>query len=521
MKKILLFTIALVHLEIYAQYTHFNTHYTDPDGIGAQHWQLFMKDSLLVSLGMGGIFPDGGLVAHESTLNGALVHSAYTITSTLGFGIGGGGLWRDAMLHDGDKIYSPTGTSAYSEGWVYGYSGLAKFADDYSVEWYIPFDQWTIDSVVWFGAGLCCDYDDTTLCFSSVGAYRASNVGNPDSLSWRLTRISKENGAIISDYNYVHDVSLLTKKQIRKIGNNYFILGSSSNNNPYTDTQIVLIKTDLQGIPITTMELGNPNACHEAHPTMEVSAAGQIILTYPYCIDQEQININDYRAHMVGRIVLIDPETMVASDYASFNLPQSQEWLRNLYFRAVIEDQQHNILVLGGARLHDQTVPNKLNIITKFDAQHQIIWQQEYYTDNYSEDPFTNENLFDIIQTPDGGYAATGETMGTSQDHWLLKLDACGYEVPSGCPPVVGVAEQQPQPTMQLWPNPFHFQLKAVLPNNATSMSIIDATGRIVFEEQVFYPNQTWNLSSLSDGVYVMSVELESGIIVSERIVKR
>jgi hypothetical protein len=39
--------------------------------------------------------------------------------------------------------------------------------------------------------------------------------------------------------------------------------------------------------------------------------------------------------------------------------------------------------------------------------------------------------------------------------------------------------------------------------------------------EKVIYPYQTWNLSMLSDGVYVMSVKLKSGQVISERIVKR
>jgi hypothetical protein len=134
-----------------------------------------------------------------------------------------------------------------------------------------------------------------------------------------------------------------------------------------------------------------------------------------------------------------------------------------------------------------------------------------------------------ILEASDGGFLATGVYINfttESQKIWHLKIDACGYEQPSGCPEVVGIEGdgRHPEPvegSFPVWPNPFHTQLKAVLPPTATRVFISDATGRIVFEENIYYPRQEWNLSMLSDGVYVMSVELESGMMVSERIVKR
>ncbi len=159
-------------------------------------------------------------------------------------------------------------------------------------------------------------------------------------------------------------------------------------------------------------------------------------------------------------------------------------------------------------------------LLIKVDENLQEEWHRFYYPPNA---PANAHGLpFDIEPTPDGGYVIGGGVLNSNEALWIIKIDNCGYEVENGCPEFEGIDESLAEPVaVKLWPNPFQTQLKALLPQNATRIFISDATGRIVFEESVFYPNQTWNLSSLSDGVYVINVELESGITVSERIVKR
>jgi hypothetical protein len=108
----------------------------------------------------------------------------------------------------------------------------------------------------------------------------------------------------------------------------------------------------------------------------------------------------------------------------------------------------------------------------------------------------------------------------TRQKPWLLKLDACGYEEPSDCPPVVGVSNSAEVPNFNAWPNPFHSHLKAQLPANANRVDWIDATGRLVHSENVYYPYQEWNLTTLPIGVYHMQVVLEDGGVLSKKVVK-
>ena len=103
---------------------------------------------------------------------------------------------------------------------------------------------------------------------------------------------------------------------------------------------------------------------------------------------------------------------------------------------------------------------------------------------------------------------------------WLLKLDACGYEEPSDCPPVVSVNNGIEIPSFNAWPNPFRSHLKAQLPPNAKRVDWLDATGRLVHSEKVYYPYQEWNLAALPNGVYHMQVVLDDGRVLSKKVVK-
>ena len=74
---------------------------------------------------------------------------------------------------------------------------------------------------------------------------------------------------------------------------------------------------------------------------------------------------------------------------------------------------------------------------------------------------------------------------------------------------------------IQLWPNPCHNILKAVLPVDAASVRLYDQTGRVVLEEKVYYPNQEWNVSWLECGVYVLEVELADKRRTSAKLIRQ
>lgn len=278
--------------------------------------------------------------------------------------------------------------------------------------------------------------------------------------------------------------------------------------------EILVMKTDLEGNIIDSLHFGNPNY-NEQGATLELLPDNKAIMFYQYTIYDS--GFPQWIRETEPRAALIDLSDLSVIWEHTLDTP--------LFTDIDAVGAKYNDALVTSDNKYVATFSTGLQGenfggIMKLNDQGILEWCNLYYP---MGGEFWDSWLDAIIEASDGGYVATGQTQSSNSDQkqWIIKIDACGYEQPSGCPPVVGVGEQQPQPTMQLWPNPFTSTLKAVLPQNAIRFFICDATGRIVLEEKVFYPNQTWNLSWLSDGVYVMSVQLENGITMSERIVKQ
>ncbi len=133
-------------------------------------------------------------------------------------------------------------------------------------------------------------------------------------------------------------------------------------------------------------------------------------------------------------------------------------------------------------------------------------WASSWYSNDGSSQETSGSSHRDSLLV---GYVHNGIQYGTiTSDSMLL---------------AVNNARATLDTKLTLYPNPAEDLISINYNFNVppSRLLIFDSSGRIVLEEKVFYPNQTWNLSWLSDGVYVMSVELKSGQVISERIVKR
>jgi hypothetical protein len=105
---------------------------------------------------------------------------------------------------------------------------------------------------------------------------------------------------------------------------------------------------------------------------------------------------------------------------------------------------------------------------------------------------------------------------------YFIKLDACGYMVPSDCPEFVSVADGEiRQEGFRLWPNPGTGAVDAIVPFNARRLQVVDASGRCVYTEDLYYPRQTWQLTHLPNGVYTFIVHTEDGRKHHQRWVKQ
>jgi hypothetical protein len=278
------------------------------------------------------------------------------------------------------------------------------------------------------------------------------------------------------------------------------------------------------GVVLGDTCIGNPSDCPDGRAGTLLNEDGTLQLVYSKCI--ENFDVNE-QTHEMRSLKLNISDWSIIYDYPiAFPVFDAGLLSSAAGFTDFINDPNGGYIGLF-YYYNSSAAIGFQNCVIKLESNGNLDWINLYF----SPIGFNHSGLVDISCTPDGGYVAAGSSAGFDQDvyverAWLLKIDACGYEQPSGCPEVVGIEGdgRHPKPvegSFPVWPNPFHTQLKAVLPPTATRVFISDATGRIVFEENIYYPRQEWNLSMLSDGVYVMSVELESGMMVSERIVKR
>jgi hypothetical protein len=120
-----------------------------------------------------------------------------------------------------------------------------------------------------------------------------------------------------------------------------------------------------------------------------------------------------------------------------------------------------------------------------------------------------------------GGGLQTSSNSSYASDYFI-KLDACGYMVPSDCPEFVSVADGEiRQEGFRLWPNPGTGAVDAIVPFNARRLQVVDASGRCVYTEDLYYPRQTWQLTHLPNGVYTFIVHTEDGRKHHQRWVKQ
>jgi hypothetical protein len=129
--------------------------------------------------------------------------------------------------------------------------------------------------------------------------------------------------------------------------------------------------------------------------------------------------------------------------------------------------------------------------------------------------------LYDLEVTADGGMAAVGNIIATDEAFyrtWLLKLDACGDLVWSGCP-FVGIEENKPA-SFSISPNPTNHSIQVQSSEIIHDISMTDISGRQVFAQLIMSDNKEVDLSGLSSGVYLLQATYMDGRAEVVRVVR-
>ncbi len=170
-------------------------------------------------------------------------------------------------------------------------------------------------------------------------------------------------------------------------------------------------------------------------------------------------------------------------------------------------------------------------LIAKLSPNGDSLWGRRYH---YFEQQWSEHEIFDAEQTPDGGFLicgqAIGQGQGASQQGWLLKLDQHGCLVP-GChqPDTTTSLRSLPpqQAQLKLYPNPATDYLNVWYNNQrlgaALTFRIIDQQGRVVQQYQtrdVSDKTYIFPVWALLAGWYVLEVRQDGALVGSEVFLK-
>lgn len=208
-----------------------------------------------------------------------------------------------------------------------------------------------------------------------------------------------------------------------------------------------------------------------------------------------------------GRILEIDNSGTKLNTF-TFNFAEPL----NFYRSAVISD---NTIVTVGLSKFDGS---DCGLIQKSTPNGELLWRHRY-------DYGPNSDFFiNFIETTDNHLLVIGKAFTgfeTGADAWLLKLDSNGCLQP-GCLEV-GINEAEQEMGITLYPNPTQDRLFIKMETSQKrplQFSLYNMQGKLIIQEQLVAEYESFDLSGLVSGVYLVNIVDGSGKKVSKRIVK-
>jgi hypothetical protein len=483
----------------YCQYTYFNNVYQG-NITGTYQCNVFETTNGYVSTGL----EDFSVSRRRYSFDGELLeYLAFDPTNNI---LGSFYNSRDGFINLESGFISSYGNMLSNCFNYTEYAGYARFNENLDTIWTKTFPSWSICDTLTTGVQGFCKVSEEITAMYSIMAYSNANALPLDSIGLRITTFQNSNGEILSDHYNTLPYHSYVMRQMRYIDGYFYILGDVVFEAPNPlDYQNLLIKVNENAEIIGELEFGSEDDGWEQNPQMEIDNLGNIVLIYNYASEIEPVGLNDIKQMIEPHLAIIHPVTFSVINDFTYAMPGLNVKVRGVGNTVVKQDEQSYYLSISVISEANLTLPDTICILTKMTTNGEIIWQNIYTPPDFEEPDWYMGNAFDLIQTSDGGYLISGVSYTQYQKHWLLKLDNCGYEEPMGCPAVVDAVEQNmAEEKILLWPNPCNNILKARLPNSVKEIRIVDQTGRIVMQENVYFPNQEWNVGQLTAGVYYL-----------------
>jgi hypothetical protein len=511
MKKYILIVITLSFvLEYKAQYTQFNEVQYISDDTGFLPFGSFEIDNRYLTFGTS----LGSADCLENNLEGELIDYLTYFPPTSGLGAPGVG-GNIVKINDSvNSVFYPI--VVQSDCYGHKYPAINKFQNNQFVAQYLypqingPCEEYreNIPNIIF-------NYNDSTI---AVISYYHDFIWHPlgflieDHLGYQLSTFN-HNGELLNNYLHITptlSVGITLAPEFNQCYRHHdYLIGIGEDISPF------VMKMDLEGNLIDSLHFGLQLSRND---TGNGTLINDSTMLYIYSSGNDFIDMSESIAYTVHTTIININSFTVLQDQ-EIDLLYADQLQYAIGFRESVRGSNNEMVT--AIEVIENPGFNPIHaVVCCINQQGEIQWQNEYFTE--LEDHVLR-SFSDLILTTDDGYLLTGTInipAGTDRITWLLKLDACGYEEPSDCPPVVSVADMEAPTSFQTWPNPFRNNLKAKLPANAKCVDWLDATGRLVQRENVYYPYQEWNLSALPIGVYHMQVLLEDRRVISQKVVK-
>ena len=198
-------------------------------------------------------------------------------------------------------------------------------------------------------------------------------------------------------------------------------------------------------------------------------------------------------------------------------------------FKDIIELTDGSLVACGQQRVAYYKDGNldeygKRGAILKFSADGQKKWERYYIHPEAVNNYATDNNLYDIKPTPDGGFVAVGyltPSIDTTQDTWVIKVDSFGCLV-QGCEVTSVPKINASISALKIYPNPAQDVLYIEITPNLQSaqqefvFELYDVLGKKVFAKTLIPFENTVNISRLKTGVYSYRIGETWGKIVKQ-----
>lgn len=406
----------------------------------------------------------------------------------------------------------------------------------------------------WFYTGLG---NSTCLLNDSVLVSTGYRVGSGTSKSYIIWYKNNLDSIRYLEYGFVNRENVVYNILNDNIGHFYQIgyLDSS-----YTNSDVLLIKTDTSGNEIWKKKIGLPNYDETAW-CVKISSDNKLLISGNKRLHNDQSTNgafilkadtngaviweqdfpSNYGLAATGMVELTNGNIIAIAGKGFGSTISRYELIKldasgNIIFDkaygkmtdraeaySLIQNQEGNLVAAGQNYYSANNSVNGLMYV--FNQNGDSLFSREYAVQPGSQNYFR-----DLVQAPDKGYVFSGfitplfANGGTgNQDIWLLKTDStfcegafnCGY--PTGL-----VSSSEVEDQISIYPNPAKDILHINFANSSEKrrIEIYDAYGELILSEDVFTQHSVLNIHHFPSGIYFIKVMIPNSTNIIKKIFK-